>query len=306
MRDSQHLRNLNGDTTESSTPSTPTGQPIKADNTVFLRTLSLLSRVSPGLMPRFLKGGIRGWYQLISMVDKQANVTFMNYGYAPLDPNDSGLELRPEDVENRYCAQLYHRVAGAVELHDKDVLEVGCGRGGGTSFVMRYLEPRAMTGIDFAAKAVAFCRRHHPVLGLSFSQGDAENLPFPDSSFDVVLNVESSHCYPSMERFLQEVVRVLRPQGYFLFADFRRRDRVEPLREHLRQSGLTLITEEKITPNVLRALDLDNERKRDIVDHKTPMLMRRTARRFAGLKDTPVYESFRTEELTYLRFVLQK
>ena len=46
-------------------------------------------------------------------------------------------------------------------------------------------------------------------------------LPFPDASFDVVINVESSHCYGHVDRFFAEVARVLRPGGWFLYTDFR-------------------------------------------------------------------------------------
>ena len=63
----------------------------------------------------------------------------MNYGWASLDPTASALTLRPEDEPNRYCIQLYHRVASVVDLCGSDVLEVGCGRGRGASYVMRYL-----------------------------------------------------------------------------------------------------------------------------------------------------------------------
>ena len=59
--------------------------------------------------------------------------------------------------------------------------------------------------------------------GLAFEVGDAERMPFPDASFDAVVNVESSHCYPSMPAFLSEVRRVLRPGGHFLYADLRPR-----------------------------------------------------------------------------------
>lgn len=51
--------------------------------------------------------------------------------------------------------------------------------------------------------------------------GDAEKLPLADASFDAVLNVESSHCYGNVETFFREAARVLRPDGRFLFADFR-------------------------------------------------------------------------------------
>jgi ubiquinone/menaquinone biosynthesis C-methylase UbiE len=60
-----------------------------------------------------------------------------------------------------------------------------------------------------------------PAGPLDFVRGDAQNLHFPDQSFDAVINVEASHIYPNLERFLGEVARVLRPGGHFLYADFR-------------------------------------------------------------------------------------
>jgi SAM-dependent methyltransferase len=50
-------------------------------------------------------------------------------------------------------------------------------------------------------------------------QGDAEALPFADAEFDVVLNIESSHNYPHLEKFFAEAVRVLKPGGYLVHAD---------------------------------------------------------------------------------------
>src|SRR5437016_10678551 len=72
-----------------------------------------------------------------------------------------------------------------------------------------------MVGIDLSDKAVDFCNQNYAIDALSFRQGDAENLPLSDASVDVVVNLESSHCYGSMDRFLSEVYRVLRPGGIF-------------------------------------------------------------------------------------------
>ena len=55
---------------------------------------------------------------------------------------------------------------------------------------------------------------------VAFVQGDSEALPFPNGSFDVVINVESSHTYPHFDRFAAEVWRVLRTNGTFLITDF--------------------------------------------------------------------------------------
>ena len=178
--------------------------------------LRTLIRLAPrGFKPAVQNGLIRAVYEVVSAWDK-TGVTFLNYGYVSLDSRGSSLKLRPEDEQNRLKIQLYHRVVGSIDVRGKDVLEVGCGRGGGASFVMRYLGPRTVTGLDLAALAVVFCRRRHRVEGLTFTKGDAQNLPIPDESFDVVVNVESSHTYPSFERFLREVARVLRPGGHFL------------------------------------------------------------------------------------------
>ena len=64
---------------------------------------------------------------------------------------------------------------------------------------------------------------------LSFKVGDSENIPLEKSSVDIVINVESSHCYGSFSGFLKEVSRVLRPGGRFLFCDFRPSEEIKPL-----------------------------------------------------------------------------
>src|SRR5690349_1400475 len=77
---------------------------------------------------------VRRWYQYLSHLDREAVMIFMNYGYAALDDRPAFLTLRAEDLLNRFCIQLYHHVASAVDLTGRDVLEVGCGRGGGAAY----------------------------------------------------------------------------------------------------------------------------------------------------------------------------
>ena len=158
----------------------------------------------------------RAWYEGMSAIDREADMVFMNYGWAASGGDGHSLPLLPEDEPNRYCIQLYHRVAGAVDLTGLDVLEVGCGRGGGASYVMRYLGPRSLTGLDCTARAIAFCQGHYHVPRLAFVRGNAEELEFGEDAFDAVVNVESSHCYGAMGRFLAGVHRVLKPGGSLL------------------------------------------------------------------------------------------
>jgi ubiquinone/menaquinone biosynthesis C-methylase UbiE len=186
------------------------------------------------------------------------------------------------------------------------VLEVGSGRGGGASFIKRYLKPSRMIGVDLSKNAVKLSAEMHRVEGLEFRVGDAENLPFDARSVDAVINVESSHCYPSFKRFLLEVRRVLKPGGHFLYADFRERGNVEQWRRSLHDSGLSVIRESEITANVFNALDKDNERKLALIDRFVPRALQHSFYDFAAVRGSSLFEAFRTEKLVYMSFVLRK
>ncbi len=240
------------------------------------------------------------WYQYLTNLDKKAEMIFMNYGYA----GKSRARLERFDESNRYCIQLYDHAASKVNLKKMDVLEVGCGRGGGSSYIMRYKHPKSMTGVDFSNNAIGFCKRYYSVKGLSFATGNAESLPFDSNKFDAVLNVESSHCYANMPKFLGEVSRVLKKNGYFLFADFRNREKVGILFKQL-NSRFRLLEKENITKNILKSLDLDNERKIKLINQKVPVVFRKIFHEFAGIEGSSVHDSFKTGDREYFCFVLQ-
>jgi len=272
---------------------------------VIHRLVLFVEKIAPSLRPKFQTAIIRAFYSGVSMVLKSDDAPFLNYGYAPLEGETVRLRLDPADESDRYCIQLYFRVAAAWDLEGKDVLEVGCGRGGGASFVTRYLRPRSMTGVDISERAVRFCRRRHPIDRLTFVRGEADRLPFPSSSFDAVVNVESSHCYPSFDGFVNEVARVLRPNGVFLIADLRSREDVVNMRTALARR-FTILDDEIITSNVVYALELDSDRKTRMVERRTPRFLQARAKGFASVSGSPMFNNFATGAFQYVRFVLQK
>jgi SAM-dependent methyltransferase len=131
-------------------------------------------------------------------------------------------------------------------------------------------------------------------------------MPFAASSFDAVVNIESSHCYESMDTFLSEVCRVLRPGGRFFFADLRSMDSVTTLREQFNASGLTVEMETDITTNVLTALRLDNARKLELIDAWIPQVFHRPFGVFAGIAGTRNYAGLESGKLRYLSAQLAK
>jgi len=255
-------------------------------------------------MPQVKRLLWRSWYEFLARRYRDRQWTFMNYGYRPAH-GAAALALAPEDEPDRSCIQLYHLVASAVELTGREVLEVGSGRGGGASFVARYHRPSRVVGVDVSPRAVAFCRARHAVPGLSFEVGNAEHLGFAAASFDAILNVESSHCYGDVGAFVREVRRVLRPEGHFLYADFRPRDELDTWRAGLLAAGLRLVVERDITPGVVAALDADDERKRRLIAAQVERPLRRAFHRFAALRGTALYDELRCGTMVYCVFVLQ-
>jgi ubiquinone/menaquinone biosynthesis C-methylase UbiE len=156
-----------------------------------------------------------------------------------------------------FSEQLYYLALSGLPFDfdtyaGKSVLEVGCGMGQGLNFLSRLVNADRLVGLDLSAAAV---RRANAVLSrgdaLRFVQGDAERLPYEDNEFDVVINVESSHNYPDLGRFLSEVARVLKPGGYFSYLDVftrRRSAQIDQLQGEI--AGLEWIHERDISDEV--------------------------------------------------------
>lgn len=98
------------------------------------------------------------------------------------------------------------------------VLDVACGTGV-VALTAARLGAEA-TGLDFTPELIAHARRNAELMQLqtSFVEGDAEAMPFPDASFDVVLSQFGHIFAPNPERVVGEMLRVLRPGGTIAFS----------------------------------------------------------------------------------------
>jgi len=107
----------------------------------------------------------------------------------------------------------YHFAAPLVK--DRDVLDVACGEGYGSALLAR--SARKVTGVDLATAAVEHARaRYAGLANLDFRAADCIALPFPDASFDAIVSFETIEHIAAQEAFLDEVRRVLRPEGLFI------------------------------------------------------------------------------------------
>jgi ubiquinone/menaquinone biosynthesis C-methylase UbiE len=100
-----------------------------------------------------------------------------------------------------------------------DALDVGCG----TGFLTFELLARRhrVTGVDFAPAMIAEARRKAAERGVAvrFEEADAEQLPFPAGSFDLVISRHLLWTLPHPEAAIDEWIRVLRPGGRLVVVD---------------------------------------------------------------------------------------
>jgi ubiquinone/menaquinone biosynthesis C-methylase UbiE len=119
------------------------------------------------------------------------------------------------DIERkrRELEPFIDRYADFAATRGKEVLEIGVGLG--TDFVRFARAGAWVTGVDLTERSVDLVRRRLELEGLhgDLRVADAENLPFPDESFDAVYSWGVLHHTPSPSHAIREAIRVLRPTG---------------------------------------------------------------------------------------------
>ncbi len=128
----------------------------------------------------------------------------------------------------RYAISSVHRFGPSLpvllNLADPNkndlVLDIATGTGN-TALAFAPFVAR-VTGIDMSPKMLEQAKTRkdtEQIQNAEFLEGDAENLPFPDSSFTIVTSRHAPHHFHDVPKFLSEVARVLKPHGRFVMSD---------------------------------------------------------------------------------------
>lgn len=198
-------------------------------------------------------------YNKVNFLLGESNINFMNHGYSP-----SYKTISENDFIFKNQISLYLKVFEGVDFEGKTILEVGCGRGGGISAVKKYLNVGKVYACDINNMSIEYCKNNHDSC-IEFKVSNAHKLDYPDSFFDILVNVESSHCYNTPKLFFKEVFRVLKPGGMFLYSDCGNNIK----KFNPEKSGFMCIKKEDITENVRQSCLEDYEKwKLLILDEK--------------------------------------
>jgi SAM-dependent methyltransferase len=241
-----------------------------------------------------------GWHSFYDSLSRRLetvgldNVSFfLNYGYLPTDShNESAFAIR-EGTFNLNSVRLVLEVIGSTDLNDCEIAEIGCGRGGNSALVAEKFTAR-VTGIDMSEEAIGFCRRAHLVGSPDFKTGDALNIPLEDGSCDAVLNVESSHSYGNLPKFLSEVRRICRSGAWFLHTDFLSPEDWDHVRMRLQALGFATVNDRDITANVLASRDQASNNYEQVYGDGNARVAN-----FLALPGSAIYEQMRAGLLEY-------
>jgi ubiquinone/menaquinone biosynthesis C-methylase UbiE len=244
-------------------------------------------------------------YELLAKRVPAEEWQFMNYGYVP-NQQEPVLDLPADATTQKYPLQMYHYLALKTPMLGKEVLEVGSGRGGGAKHIAGTMGPASYIGMDLAQNAVDLANKLHHLPNLKFIQGSAEDIPLKDASIDVVVNVESCHAYGSVEKFLSEVKRVLKPGGTLVLVDFRNVKKLEEFRQQVRQCGLQWLEDEDISSNVIQAIETEDTVKKERIKKLFPPKWQKLFGEFAGVVGSRFHMTLKSGERVYHRYVLKK
>jgi ubiquinone/menaquinone biosynthesis C-methylase UbiE len=148
---------------------------------------------------------------------KLANILYHDWEAGTYDEKWS---ISFDDRCINYAVDRFRHAAGDAGWPYEQALELGCG----TGFFMLNLtlggviEHGHVTDLSPRMVEVALRNAEHLELELEGRVADAESIPYPDDSFDLVVGHAVLHHIPDLDVALREVLRVLKPGGRFVFA----------------------------------------------------------------------------------------
>ena len=258
-------------------------------------------------LPKFLKASYkrlywRMFYNFIGLAGKLRPAKFLNHGYAEEGVTIDNISLTEV---GQLPHNLYMHLFEQASPTGKHVLEIGCGRGAGLALMNEHYKPVRSVGVDLSDANIRRCKKLYSKLNIEFIRGTAEKQIFPDKTFDLVFNLESSHCYVSKRKFFENVNAILKDNGYFIYSDaFWFDSLIETMEKEFDEIGFYLEKKEDISDQVFRSIEIKSFiKQRYLHVSATP---KNTMNNFVAGPGSKMYEYFKNGSVIYYLYVLRK
>jgi glyoxylase-like metal-dependent hydrolase (beta-lactamase superfamily II)/ubiquinone/menaquinone biosynthesis C-methylase UbiE len=154
---------------------------------------------------------VNRWY------DKRMFAAWAEQSYASSDFHNYGYWTENTRTLKEACEKLMEALLAFFPDKSGDILDVACGKGATTRYLLRYFKPANVTGINISERQLQRCRVNAPYC--KFLHMNATNMTFEDATFDHVICVEAAHHFVPREVFFREANRILRPGGKLVVSD---------------------------------------------------------------------------------------
>lgn len=241
------------------------------------------------------------FYNYIGTLGRLRPARFLNHGYA-----EEGVDVSNIPLENlvKLAQNLYLHLFQQVSPDGKHVIEIGCGRGSGLAVLNTYYKPALSVGVDLSDANIRKGRKNCAGMNVDFVRGDAEKQIFPDKTFDLAFNLESSHCYASKKDFFKNVHAILKDDGTFVYSDAFWHTTIEATEKELEESGFYIVKKEDITSGVFRSIEIKAALKNYYF--KRVYKPENTMNNFVAGPGSQMYECFKNGTIKYNLYVLKK
>ncbi|WNV05355.1 glycosyltransferase [Candidatus Methylospira mobilis] len=139
------------------------------------------------------------------MTNKTEQLEFTGERFVPGEHGDIALE------------HLHRYVQACGIVAGKIALDIACGEGYGSAILAN--KASQVIGVDIARDAVQHARKRYKKENLKYMVGSCAEIPLPDASVDVVVSFETIEHHDQHDRMIQEIKRVLRPDGVLLISN---------------------------------------------------------------------------------------
>lgn len=128
----------------------------------------------------------------------------------------TGERFLPEIAGDIYIEHYLRYYAILPFMKNKKVLDIACGSGYGSDLIAN--EASKVCGVDISSDTISHAEKTYRKNNLEFLVGSTSNIPYEDNTFDVVVSFETIEHHDEHEQMMNEIKRVLKPDGVLIIS----------------------------------------------------------------------------------------